>query len=526
MRHHRYTAIGLIHLFVLSSSLWALPSGDMGNLPLPPAMALESINEADLREHVEFLASDELGGRYALSRSNRIAARYLASRLRRDGFRGGAADGSYFQKIEIEIAQPDPDRTFIEIEGEREQTRFRLGEAFQLLPGEGGIETRGEVVLVPYRLLSSQDATVQAAVEGKIAVVPIDEETFAHLTPLEMFRLIMVGWIRRKAAGVLLLVQGHTTAARLPEYLQRRSMMPGRPRLKEDEEQTSLAPVAWVYDPLINALFEGLEVAWGTLATETTVRSLGKRVRLHIATTGSTRVTQNVIGILDGSDPQCKDEYVMFSAHYDHLASTETRIFNGADDDASGTAALLEIAEAFSLGPRPRRSIIIMFHTAEELGLLGSKYFVRHPTVPLESIVVDLNVDMIGRSRPPGDTDPADRELSDAHTLYLIGSDRLSQELHQLSEQTNRDTVGMTLDYRYNRPDHPLRLYYRSDHWNYAKNGIPVIFYFTGLHRDYHRTTDDVEKLDFEKMTRIARLIFATGWRIANLDHRLRVDHH
>jgi Zn-dependent M28 family amino/carboxypeptidase len=239
---------------------------------------------------------------------------------------------------------------------------------------------------------------------------------------------------------------------------------------------------------------------------------------------GPGKATQNVIGILNGADPQLKREYVMFSAHMDHLEARGTEIFNGADDDASGTSAVLEIAQAFTLGPAPRRSIIIMFHTGEEEGLWGSKYFVQHPTVPLQSIVVDLNVDMIGRSRAPGDTNPANNELSDNNTVYLIGSDKLSQELHQLSEQTNQDTVKMNLDYRYNRQDHPYRLYYRSDHWNYAKNGIPVIFYFTGLHEDYHQPTDDVEKLDFEKMTRITRLIFTTGWRIANLDHRLKPD--
>jgi len=232
----------------------------------------------------------------------------------------------------------------------------------------------------------------------------------------------------------------------------------------------------------------------------------------------------NVIGILDGADPERRNEYVLLSAHYDHLQTRDGQIYNGADDDASGTATVLEIAQAFTIGERPKRSILVIFHTAEEVGLLGSKYFVTHPTVPLNAIVANLNVDMVGRTRAPNDMNPANRELSDANTLYLIGSDKLSRELHELSEQTNRDTERFNLDYRYNREDHPQRLYYRSDHYNYAQRGIPVIFYFTGLHEDYHRPTDDTEKLDFEKMARIGRLIFATAWRIANLEHRLRVD--
>jgi len=252
-------------------------------------------------------------------------------------------------------------------------------------------------------------------------------------------------------------------------------------------------------------------------------KSLGLMGRLEVAFETQRYETQNVVGILDGADPQRRNEYVAISAHYDHVQTRNGQIYNGADDDGSGTSAVLEIAQAFSIGERPKRSILIIFHTAEEVGLLGSRYFVTHPTVPLTSIVANLNIDMIGRSRSAQDTNPANQELSDANTLYLIGSDKLSRELHELSEQTNQDTEKMIFDYRYNREDHPERLYYRSDHDNYARNGIPVIFYFTGLHAHYHRPGDDVEKLDFQKMTRSTRLMFAPGWRIAKLDPRLKV---
>jgi Zn-dependent M28 family amino/carboxypeptidase len=235
--------------------------------------------------------------------------------------------------------------------------------------------------------------------------------------------------------------------------------------------------------------------------------------------------TQNVVGILEGTDPVLRNQYVVFSAHYDHLQTNDKgEIYPGADDDGSGTTSVLAIAHAMGLD-RPKRSIMVIFHAGEELGLLGSEYNTDvAPAVPLDKIVADLNIDMIGRSKPQGDQNRADARLSDANTVYLVGSDRISKELHQISEETNSDYQKLNLDYYYNGPTNPDRIYFRSDHWNYAKHGIPVIFYFDGIHVDYHKPTDTVDKIDFTKMTRIARLVFETGWRIANLDHNLAKD--
>ena len=183
--------------------------------------------------------------------------------------------------------------------------------------------------------------------------------------------------------------------------------------------------------------------------------------------------------------------------------------------------AILTIAHAMSL-ERPKRSVLVIFHAGEELGLLGSEYNTDYaPVVPLDQMVADLNIDMIGRSRPQGDKDEKDEHLTDANTVYLVGSNRISQELHQISEETNSQFQKMKLDYYYNDPNNPERIYFRSDHWNYAKHGVPIIFYFDGTHVDYHRPTDTVDKIDFAKMTKITRLVFETGWRLANLDHRL-----
>ena len=226
---------------------------------------------------------------------------------------------------------------------------------------------------------------------------------------------------------------------------------------------------------------------------------------------------ENVLGYIEGTD--LKEELIIITAHYDHLGKHDSLVFNGADDDGSGTVATLEIAEAFMLakkaGKGPRRSVLIMPVSGEEKGLLGSKYYTDHPVYPLENTVANLNIDMIGRLDDWHDT---------ANYVYLIGADRLSQELHDISEQVNKEHIGLNLDYKFNEENDPNRYYYRSDHYNFAKNNIPVIFYFNGVHEDYHKITDTVEKIDFQKIQTITRLVFLTAWELANREDRIIVD--
>ena len=226
---------------------------------------------------------------------------------------------------------------------------------------------------------------------------------------------------------------------------------------------------------------------------------------------------ENVLGFIEGTD--LKEELIIITAHYDHLGKHEDKIFNGADDDGSGTVATLEIAEAFMLakkeGNGPRRSVLIMPVSGEEKGLLGSKYYTDHPIYPLENTVANLNIDMIGR---------IDDWHENGDYVYLIGADMLSQELHDISEQTNEQYIGLDLDYTFNAEDDPNRYYYRSDHYNFAKNNIPVIFYFNGVHEDYHKVTDTVEKIDFNKIQAITRLVFLTAWELANRDERIQLN--
>ena len=225
---------------------------------------------------------------------------------------------------------------------------------------------------------------------------------------------------------------------------------------------------------------------------------------------------ENVLGYIEGSD--LKDELLIITAHYDHLGKHDSLIFNGADDDASGVSAALEIAEAFMLakkkGNGPRRSILIMPVSGEEKGLLGSRYYTDNPIYPLENTVANLNIDMIGR---------LDDWHDNGNYVYLIGSDRLSYDLHNLNEKINDEYIEIDLDYRFNDKDDPNRYYYRSDHYNFAKNDIPVIFYFNGVHEDYHKPSDTIEKIDFDKINTITRLIFLTAWEIANRDERIKL---
>ncbi|WGK66341.1 M28 family metallopeptidase [Croceiramulus getboli] len=229
--------------------------------------------------------------------------------------------------------------------------------------------------------------------------------------------------------------------------------------------------------------------------------------------------SENVVAVLKGSEKP--EEYIVISAHLDHVGvNKDGEVYNGADDDGSGTVAILEIAEAFKkasdAGYPPKRSIAFLHVTGEERGLYGSKYYVENPIFPLANTVADLNIDMIGRQ------DEAHKE--DDNYVYLIGSDKLSEELHNISATVNEKYTKLNLDYRYNDVNDPNRFYYRSDHYNFAKNNIPVIFYFNGVHEDYHKITDTPDKINYPLLAKRAQLVFVTAWELANRKERIKLD--
>jgi Zn-dependent M28 family amino/carboxypeptidase len=255
-----------------------------------------------------------------------------------------------------------------------------------------------------------------------------------------------------------------------------------------------------------------------------------KKITMSVANNVEIVPTQNVVAVWEGSDPVLKNEYVALGAHYDHVGSgcppngTDT-ICNGADDDGSGTTALLAMAEALAKAPtRPKRSVLFVWHCGEEKGLWGSRYFTEYPTIPLNQVVAQLNIDMIGRSKKEGDTNPRNTDLTGPDAVYLIGSTMMSTELGELVNNVNKSFLNLTFDTRYDDPKDPHRFFFRSDHYNYARKGIPIIFFFDGEHEDYHRAGDSADKIDYQKMEKITRTIYMTLWEIANRPARLKVD--
>lgn len=227
--------------------------------------------------------------------------------------------------------------------------------------------------------------------------------------------------------------------------------------------------------------------------------------------------SENIMAYIEGSEKP--NEVIVVSAHYDHVGTKDGVVFNGADDDGSGTVAVMEIAKAFQeakkKGYGPKRSILFLHVTGEEHGLFGSEYYSDNPVFPLANTVADLNIDMIGRDDP---------ENRGKQYVYVIGSEMLSTELKKINEVANQKSVNLELNYKYDDPKDPQRLYYRSDHYNFAKHNIPVAFFFDGIHEDYHKSTDDADKIDYPLLQKRTQLVFTTAWELANRPERIKVD--
>ena len=501
-----------------------------GNLPKPPSTAVNDITTTELRKHLSFLASTELGGRYTLSPSLPIAARYLATRLQAWGYRPGGDNSTYLQHFDLVSSKPKPDECSLTISANGKSADYKFGDFFSQDAKDGS--ANGQLVFLGYGISAPSqhhDDYAGIDVKGKIVLIlgdgaPKDVDP-SRLTDDEHSE----GAARAHGAAGFMTLPGHRYLRfmRNPQFTELAARR-GSVRLEKtvegklptivlgpDVAEKLLPEFGLNYQELLDQSSKGDTV---------TPKVLDATVKYQVAVDATKATSQNVVGILEGSDPKLKSEYVTFSAHYDHLETRDGRIYPGADDDGSGTSAVLTIAHALA-GAHPKRSVMIIFHAGEELGLLGSRYNTDFaPAVPLNDIVADLNIDMIGRSKPAGYTDDKDKNLTDANTVYLVGADRISKELNRISEQTNQEFEKLKLNYLYNDPRNEERIYYRSDHWNYAKHGIPIIFYFDGTHVDYHQPTDTIDKIDFQKMEKITRLVLETGWRLANMDHRLALD--
>lgn len=485
-------------------------------------VGFESISAGDLKSHVYVLASDSLEGRETAEPGQRKAADYIASHFKRLGLKPLGANGSYLQPFEVEITKVDPTRSHLVVNA-NEAWNQPWGQNFLTMSTKDTTVT-SSIVFVGY--VDTRIAPeLRSKVAGKIVVSLLGTRQQAGDTSANVPMMRMFASRRDSGVAVVLSIAddtGRTSFARIYEMLSGVGLDKGQMRLKDAPPSGPRMTQQQVRGLVSSDVADRMLRAAGASLAELRVRAAREAefqpvfldnisVTVRNAVMHEVRPTENVAGLLEGSDPLLKDEVVVFTAHYDHVGKTRSGvIYYGADDDASGTAAVMEVAEAFVANPvKPKRSILFMAVTGEEKGLLGSTYYVSHPLLPLNKTVANLNSDMLGRM------DTKYEPKNEPNYVYVIGSDKISPDLDSLLRAANDQTVRLTLDYTYNDENDPNQFYRRSDHYNFAKNGIPVVFFFTGTHQDYHQPTDTPDKILYDRMVSISRLIYATGWSVA-----------
>ncbi|GHE50370.1 M28 family peptidase [Roseivirga thermotolerans] len=455
-----------------------------------------TITPEDMRSKLSILASDEFGGRETGTEGQKKASRFLEEFYQRIGLEG-PANGTYRQKFDM--YQSDWSDVYI-------KTR-------------SGKKANGkDIIFLGYANMAKEEKLDAVYVGKKTDFAGMDLNGKA-VVAMAGDRATVGKLIEAGAKAVMMMANDDDQFTQtLPR--QARAFMMGRLRFdkeyKGDPSMTFYLTQAIAAD-MFKASIEDLNAN-----AETPEKIKTGTVRVFAKEKINTINTENMVAFLEGTD--LKDEVLVISSHYDHIGQNEdgTVINNGADDDGSGTTGVMEIAEAFAQaakeGHRPRRSILFLNVTGEEKGLLGSAYYADNPLFPLENTVNNLNIDMIGR------IDPEHEKSGNRDYVYVIGSEKLSSHLKVISEFANITYTNLDLDYRYDDPNDRNRFYYRSDHYNFAKKGIPIIFYFNGTHADYHRPTDTVDKIAFDVMAKRAQLVFHTAWILANRDQRTPVD--
>jgi hypothetical protein len=481
--------------------------------PRPGATA-GAITPADLRHRLEIVAHDSMEGREVGTRGMERATRYLTAELERMGLRPAGDGGGWLHRVPMVRTRAALSGTHAGPAGETPLTLRDLVP----LNGIGGFPTtvrtrvEGPLVYAGWQVDPGVDPSEEIPRERLAGAVVVLRVGAAPGTPpgarprVDLQRLLEPGG----AAAVVLVAEG--------EYAEYFDYAGSLARNGHFERDTGAAAPAGDRALALMASPAAVERMLGRPLEGARPAAGAGNVRLEVARTREPVEASNVVAVLPGSDPARAGEYVALGAHHDHDGIGEPvdgdSIFNGADDDGSGTVALLEIAEHLaSLPParRPARSLLFVWHTAEEKGLLGSEAFTERPTVPRESIVAQLNLDMIGRNHPD--------------SLLIVGSRRIATGLGDLVEAVNaRQPRPFAFDYSWDRPGHPERIYCRSDHYSYARFGIPITFFFTGLHDDYHTVHDSVEKVDFEKLARVTRLVGDVAVEVANLPERPVAD--
>ncbi|MBS1703347.1 MAG: M28 family peptidase [Armatimonadetes bacterium] len=450
--------------------------------------AANDISSGRLKDFLTFIAADALLGRDTPSPGLDAAANFIAYNLKMWGAKPAGDDGTFFQKIKLEKATINEAMSSLTVG----DTMLAYKTDFVAFGGSGKVS--GELVYI-------EKAGQQVDVKNKVVLLAADARS-------EMRTL--------RGSGALAIISDSGQArASFPAFVDGMRRFGGGYR--PADEGNGQGPA------------QTLSVTMNSDSFKDLVGKVGQTASLNLEATMDVAYTQNIVAIVEGSDPKLKSEYVAFGAHYDHIGWNPNlkgdQIFNGADDDGSGTCSILNIAEAALKAPaRPKRSLLFVWHCGEEKGLWGSAYFNQHPTVPKENIVAQLNIDMIGRSKPAGNTNPLNKTLTGPNAVYVIGTTMMSTRLGEIVHGVNAKYLKIDYDKQYDDPKDPNRFFYRSDHYNYAKNGIPICFWFDGEHEDYHRVGDEVSKIDFNKMQNVARTVFVTGVTVANEATRPKVD--
>jgi hypothetical protein len=534
-----------------------------------PNAGTAAIKSQDIKEWLTYVASDELEGRAVFSTGIGLAAAYIEDHLRAWGARPAGDNGSYLQTVRV-LGVKAKSRSTVTVNVAGTSRTFTDGDGITFPKNAGGKRT----VTVDRVEFAGYGLDAQAAGHLDYRGKDVKNAAVVWLGPQgpkgldTTYRRLLTGRNRyaTEQLGAAASIgpeasggaggagraggPGGAGGAGAPGAAPtgRGAALPAADFTTVQRLDSPLPPNVSASDAFFEFLFSHAQTPYDELKRKASAQEELPSFRLDGVTITftidadyeivRTQLAQNVVAIVEGADPQLKNTYVAFGAHYDHVGYAEgelvktpddgtrrlgsvgrvtpghedDRIWNGADDDGSGTVALMALAKAFAQGAHPKRSLLFVWHSGEERGLLGSRYFADYPTVPMDKIVTQLNIDMIGRNR--------DDKTSESNTVYLVGSDRISSELHAINRAANDAFAKpLTLDYEFNDPTDPEQLYYRSDHYSYAAKGIPIIFFTTGLHPDYHANTDEVGKIEFDKLTRIAQLVYETAVRVGNLDH-------
>ncbi|TXE07712.1 M28 family peptidase [Gelidibacter salicanalis] len=488
-------------------------------LPADPAAYAKSITSDELKEMLYTFASDEFEGRHTGEKGQKMAVEYLKQHYITMGIPSPIAEGDYFQEVPL-LNQKAPE-TELTVNG----VVFKNYEDL-VMSGSAATQTinAADIVYAGYGIEDAKYSSYRDLdVKGKIVLIKAGEPRNADGTYVTSGTKEDTKWsvgrqalsskrdVARKKEVKALLVMDDSYLKMVSKYMESaaQSGNDGRISLKDKEEAMLQILIS---DKLGEALLKGI-------ATDDASKKVASNLKIKVTSNSEDVNSENVVAFIRGSEKP--DEIIVLSAHLDHEGIKNGEIYNGADDDGSGTVAILEIAEAFKMaqeaGHGPKRSILFLHVTGEEKGLLGSSYYADiDPIFPLENTVANLNIDMIGRIDP--------KRKGDRNYIYLIGSDKLSTELHDVSEAVNKQFTNIELDYTYNDENDPNRFYYRSDHYNFAKNNVPIIFYFNGTHDDYHKPSDTPDKIEYDLLENRARLVFHTAWELANRPNRIVAD--